>query len=125
MRSTNAKFDEVMNVFGRRVIAHQRLARVGGVFGGNRIERVTQLRCLIFGQDLRGAEGRGVRLAGGDLLVEKPPVEDNRPLPRFEFCVERLAKAARPHLPGLLFVGHCFKRTSGDSLSYSFSLLAS
>ncbi len=34
------KFDEVMNVFGGRVIAHQRLAGFGGVVGGNRVERV-------------------------------------------------------------------------------------
>ena len=112
------EFDEVMNILGGRMIAHLRLAGVRCEFGGNRIQRRAQLRCFSFGQDSCGAEGGRVRLAGGDFLIEKPPVKDDRALPRFEFRIQRLAKAAGPHLPGLLFVGHCFKRTS----CYSFSL---
>jgi hypothetical protein len=45
-------------------------------------------------------------LAGGYFLWQKPPIEDDRPLPLFEFRIERLTKAARPHLHGLLFVRH-------------------
>ena len=37
----------------------------------------------------------------------------------FKFRIERLAKAAGPHLPGLLFVRHCLRRTS-QFLPFSF-----
>ena len=37
------QFDEVMNVFGGRVIAHLGLAGFGGVIGGDRIERCADL----------------------------------------------------------------------------------
>src|SRR5258708_425856 len=47
-----------------------------------------------------------MRLAGGYLMLEKPPIKDNGPLPLFELGIEWLAKAARPHLHGLLFVRH-------------------
>ena len=40
------KFDEVMNVFGGCVVAHLGLARIGGVVGGDRVERVADRRCL-------------------------------------------------------------------------------
>ena len=39
---------KMMNVFGGRMVAHQRLARFGGVVGGNGIERGAQLRCFSF-----------------------------------------------------------------------------
>src|ERR1039457_7411834 len=51
-------------------------------------------------------------VACGYLLVEKPPIENNRPLPLFELHIQRLAKAARPHLDGMLFVRHGFRHTS-------------
>src|ERR1035437_8073897 len=111
----------MMNVLGRCVIAHQRFARLRCVLGGNGIERLAELHCFIFGENLRGEKSGRVRLAGGDLLVEKPPIEADGTLPGFELAVQRLAKTARPHLPGLLFVGHCFKRTSRYSLPYAFS----
>jgi hypothetical protein len=47
-----------------------------------------------------------MRLAGGYLLVEKPPIKNDGPLPRFKLGIQRLAKAAGPHLYGVLFVGH-------------------
>jgi len=106
------ELDEVMNVLRGRMIAHPRLARVRTEFRSNRIERCAQLRCFSFGQDSCRGESRRVRLAGGYFFIEKPPVKDDRALPRFEFSVKWLAKPARPHLPGLLFVEHCFKRTS-------------
>ena len=106
-----------MNVFGGRMVAHERFAGVGGVFGGDDIERGAEVRCFSLGQDSGGAKGRRVRLAGGDLLLEKAPVKDDGALPRFEFRIERLAKAAGPHLPGLLFVRHCFMCSSCYSSS--------
>jgi len=100
------EFDEVMNVFGGWMVAHLRHAHFRSELGGNRIERIAQLRCLTFGEDLRNTEGRRVGLAGGYFLRQKPPIEDDRPLPRLELAIERLPKAAGPHLDGLLFVGH-------------------
>jgi hypothetical protein len=47
-----------------------------------------------------------VRFAGGYFLGEKTPIENNRSLPAFEVCIERLAEAAGPHLYGLVFVRH-------------------
>ncbi len=101
-----------MPVLGGRVIAHQFLVRVRRKIGSYCIQRRAELRSFTFGQDSRIPEGGRVRLAGGYLLVEKPPVEDDGALPSFKVSVERLAKAAGPHLAGLLFVLQCFKRTS-------------
>ena len=101
------------------MIAHQGLSRFRRVVGSNGIERRAQLRCFCFGQNSSRTESGRMGFAGGDFLGKKPPVKDNGALPLFKFCIQRLAKAARPHLPGLLFVEHCLKRTS----CYSFSLL--
>jgi hypothetical protein len=43
------EFDEVMNVFGAGVVAHQSFACFRGVFGGNRIKRRAELRSFTFG----------------------------------------------------------------------------
>jgi len=88
------ELDEVMNILSGRVIAHKFLARVRPKIDGDRIQRCAELRSFTFGQDPSCKEGRRMRLARGNLLVEKPPIEDDRPLPRFKVGVERLAKAA-------------------------------
>ena len=88
------QLDEVMNVLGGRVIAHFDLASVGREFRGNLVERPAQLRCFSFGQDSCREESRRVRLTGSYFMVEKAPIENNGPLPRFEFGVQRLAKTA-------------------------------
>ena len=102
------ELDEVMNVFGGRVIAHEGLAGFRGVIGGDRVERCADLLAFGVGENSGGEKGGRVRLAGGYFLSEKPPVKDDGALPAFEVGIERFAKAAGPHFPGLLFVRHCF-----------------
>src|SRR5208283_5221295 len=63
------EFDEVVNIFGCRVVADQGLARVGGVGDGNCVEGVLQLRCFTIGQDTGCTKSGRVRLAGGDFFV--------------------------------------------------------
>jgi len=107
-----------------RVIAHGGFTRFGTVLSGDRIQRRAELQRLCLGPDSGGAKSRSVRLAGGYLLFEKPPVKRDRPLPPFEFCIERLPKAARPHLPGLLFAGHCYSLSLPLSRGISLPLLS-
>ncbi len=93
------QLDEVMNVFGGWMIADERLAGFRCVVGGDGVERVP--RCSAVSRSVRipaATEGGRVRLAGGDFLGEQPPVKDDGALPCFEFAIERLAKAAGPHL---------------------------
>ena len=100
------QFHKVMNILGGRMVADERLARIRSVFRCNRIQRASQLRRLPLGEDTRCAKCRRVRLARRNLLRQQPPVKRQRPLPRFELWIERLTKAAGPHLHGLLFVRH-------------------
>jgi len=76
------------------------------MIGGDGVERASDLLAFAARENASGDQGLCVRLAGSRLVGKKPPVEDNRPLPLFKVCVERLAKAARPHLYGLLLVRH-------------------
>jgi hypothetical protein len=100
------QLDVMVDVFGGRMIAHRRFPRVRRVVRSNRVQRRPQLRCFTHSQNSGCAKGGRVRLAGGYLFREEPPVENNRSLPLFEVPVERLPKAARPHLHGLVLVGH-------------------
>ena len=77
------EFDKMMNVFGRRMIAHQRLAGFRCVLGGNCIERLAELRSFTLCENVCGNQGRRVRLASCDFFIEKPPVKTNRTLPGF------------------------------------------
>jgi hypothetical protein len=100
------ELDKVVNVFSGWMCTHKGLARFRSVLRGNRIQRGADLRSLTFGEDPCSTQSRSVGLAGGYLLWEKPPIKDDGTLPLFEVRVERLTKAARPHLYGLMFVGH-------------------
>ena len=42
------EFDEMVDVFGQRILADQCLTRFGFVIGGDGIECFAQLRCFIF-----------------------------------------------------------------------------
>jgi hypothetical protein len=101
-----SEFNEVMNVFGERVIADEGLARFRCVIGGDAVERGAQGRAFFRSQDAGCDQGRCVGFAGGYFVGEKAPVKDDGPLPLFELAVERLAKTAGPHFYGILFVGH-------------------
>jgi len=100
------QFDKVMNVLGRRIVAYQGLARLGCVLFADHIQRRAQLRPFTFSENPGGDQRGGVRLAGGDLTIEKPPVKDNRALPGFKLRIQRLAESAGPHHYGLLLVRH-------------------
>ena len=101
------QFDEVMNIFGGRVVAHEGLARFGGVIGGDGVERSAESLAFTRSEDAAGDEGGCVGLAGSYLLREQTPIKDDGTLPAFEGGIERFAKAAGPHLCGILFVRHC------------------
>jgi len=85
---------------------HHGLPGFSGMVGGDGVERDAELRSLILCKDACGNKSRCVGFAGGYLLRKKPPIEDDGTLPLFEVRIERLAKAAGPHLYGLEFVGH-------------------
>ena len=106
------QFDKMMNVLGGGMRAHLLFAGVGGMGGSDRGQRFPQEVRLFGRQDTGLVKGRRVRLAGGYVLLEEPPVKDDGALPRLELGVERLAKSTRPHLHGLLFARQ----------RYSFSL---
>jgi hypothetical protein len=76
------------------------------MFGGNGIERGTDLRSFIGGQYSGGDERGCVGFAGSDFVGKEAPVKDYGALPLFELAIERLAKTAGPHFYGLLLVGH-------------------
>ena len=88
------KLNEVMNVFGSGMIAHLDSAGVRTEFRGNLVERCRQLDGFALGEDPCRGEGRRVRFAGGDFLIEKAPIKDDGALPGFEFRVQRLTKPA-------------------------------
>ena len=100
------QLDEVMNVFGGGMIAHEGLAGFRGVIGGDGVECCSDLLAFGGGEDVGGDEGGRVGLAGCNFLREQAPIEDDGALPLLKLCVERLAKAARPHFYGLVFGGH-------------------
>ena len=100
------KLDKVMNVFCRRVIAHQRLTLFRRKLSCHRVQRVAQFCCFTCRENSSGSKRRSMSLAGSYLFFEELPVKNNRALPLLELLIQRLAKAAGPHLPGLLFVRH-------------------
>src|SRR5580692_4670732 len=73
---------------------------------------------LVFGEHSGSEQSKRMSSAGGELCVKQLPVEAHRALPVVKERIGRAAKTARPHLPGLLFIGHCFRHTS----RYSFSV---
>ena len=62
------QFDEVMDIFGGSVFAHLCLVCVGCELGGNCIQRGAKLRSFTLRKNSGCEEGRGVRLAGINLL---------------------------------------------------------
>ncbi len=64
------QLDIMMDVFGRRMIAHHRFARFRSVVRRNRVQCRPQLRGFTFGQDPGREKGGRVRLAGGYVFRE-------------------------------------------------------
>src|SRR5271154_585465 len=64
------------------------------------------MKKLVAAHNASRSQRRSMSLAGCYFFFQKLPVKDNRPLPRFKLGIKRLAKEARPHLPGLDFFRH-------------------
>src|ERR1700745_335321 len=89
-----------MNVLGiRSPIALRSIAAKTTTDG---LEAIRDLRVLCVSQYARGQQRACVRLAGHDLLVQEFPVELDGTLPVIKCWVQGLAKAAGPHLGGML-----------------------
>src|SRR5581483_4014476 len=88
----------MMHVLRARISRESGAPRAIPALLEHRIEAVANLGELRRGENSRGSQHAGMRLAGGDLLGEKPPVKAEGPLPLLEARIERLAEAARPHL---------------------------
>jgi len=88
-------FDEMMDVF-RFFVFHETLRHIGRV--------ADLLQSLKNGDELVGGQNPGVFQSMGmsgarrQFVTEQPTVEIKRSLPAFELRIQRLPKAARPHL---------------------------
>src|SRR5450631_4517701 len=101
-QSANALYerdlDKVVYILGSGMVSNLGLACFRSVIHCNRVQCGLQLCQLNRRENTGGKQRRRVGLAGSNFLVEELPVKDDGTLPLLEFRIERLAKAARPHL---------------------------
>src|SRR5580698_5441432 len=90
----------MMNVFGPCAVIPNQF-RVPDVLLVNVFEAGDYLGALIGGEDSSPFQRKRMRMTRVEFMRQEPPVELERPLPLIEERVQRLAKAARPHLAGL------------------------
>jgi hypothetical protein len=87
-----ALLDIVVDVFNRRIVGRR------NSFRRDLVETFEHRGQLGVRQHSSLREGAGMRLARRHLVGQKNAIERKRPLPLFEFRVQLLAEAARPHL---------------------------
>ncbi len=92
------ELDEMMHVFGTRIGCQGGAPSAVPAVLEHGIQPIAHLGGLGRRQNAGGSEHARVRLAGSNLLGEKPPVKAKGPLPLLKARIERLAEAARPHL---------------------------